>query len=96
MERGIAIETFKMAKNLSGVSNTRLTPVNHPYESRSISATNFYQEFAKTERRKNAFICRSAAMWRKIPSNVKLCTTTATFKVNYDKWKKTQVIQTIS
>ena len=88
MTRGLAIEMFKIRNNLSGISKDRFSEINHQYNSRSISSQNVYQELAKSDKRKYAFTCRSSSIWRKIPSEVKKCTTTLAFKVAYDSWNK--------
>ena len=87
LERGIAIEVYKFQNGISGLSQDRLQMINHPYESRSISSNDIYQIFAKTEKRRNSFICRAPVIWRKIPSEVKNANNIISFKNVYDGWK---------
>ena len=93
LERGVVLEMFKIQNNLSGVSNSRVTQITHNYSSRSISSQDVYILFAKNDKRKNAFICRSASLWKNLPTEVKMCSTKDSFKIAYDLWKLSQVYE---
>ena len=93
LERGVVLELFKIQNNLSGVSNSRVTQITHNYSSRSISSQDVYIPFAKNDKRKNSLICRSASLWKNLPTEVKMCSTKVSFKIAYDLWKLSQVYE---
>ena len=67
MDRGIALEVFKLQNNISGISANRFTSIEPKYTLRSISSLNYYQGYAKTEKRKTALVFKAHKLWQNIP-----------------------------
>ena len=102
-KRGDAIETFKTLKGINNVIKTdwftiesedaRPTRANTEVTEEGVRRREnvLRTENARLEIRRNWYNVRAAIEWNNIPDEVRMKTTTNSFKTAYDKWARTEI-----
>ena len=84
IDRGIAIETFKIVSGLGPSKGVKLQHFSHSYETRGRTDGNLEHEKPKGDVRKNSFAVRSPIIWDTVIPAVRSTTTVNGFKNSFD------------